>query len=87
MTLSTNISPKVQHVRPKEFSGRAGKSSAGPAAGLRRRSMLARIILRAGCVVPEHSRENEQITYVLEGVRYDSRLRARRLSSALKVSS
>ena len=31
------------------------------------RSMLARIILRAGCVVPLHSHDNEQITYVLEG--------------------
>ncbi len=32
------------------------------------RSMLARIILRKGAVVPEHSHENEQITYLLEGV-------------------
>lgn len=31
------------------------------------RSMLARIVLRAGCVVPQHSHDNEQITYVLEG--------------------
>jgi quercetin dioxygenase-like cupin family protein len=31
------------------------------------RSMLARIILRKGCVVPLHSHDNEQITYVLEG--------------------
>jgi quercetin dioxygenase-like cupin family protein len=31
------------------------------------RSMLARIILRAGCIVPMHSHDNEQITYVLEG--------------------
>jgi quercetin dioxygenase-like cupin family protein len=31
------------------------------------RSMLARIILRAGCIVPLHSHDNEQITYVLEG--------------------
>jgi quercetin dioxygenase-like cupin family protein len=31
------------------------------------RSMLARIILREGCIVPLHSHENEQITYVLEG--------------------
>jgi quercetin dioxygenase-like cupin family protein len=29
--------------------------------------MLARLILRKGCVVPEHSHLNEQITYVLEG--------------------
>lgn len=31
------------------------------------RSMLARIILRKGAVVPEHSHDNEQITYVVEG--------------------
>ena len=29
--------------------------------------MLARLILRKGCVVPEHSHANEQITYVIEG--------------------
>jgi quercetin dioxygenase-like cupin family protein len=32
------------------------------------RSMLARIILRKGSIVPMHSHDNEQITYVLEGV-------------------
>jgi len=31
------------------------------------RAMLARIILRKGAQVPEHSHENEQITYILEG--------------------
>jgi quercetin dioxygenase-like cupin family protein len=31
------------------------------------RAMLARIVLRRGAVVPEHSHENEQITYVVEG--------------------
>jgi quercetin dioxygenase-like cupin family protein len=31
------------------------------------KSMLARLLLRAGCVVPLHSHENEQITYILEG--------------------
>lgn len=31
------------------------------------RSMLARLVLRAGCVVPLHSHENEQVTYVLQG--------------------
>ena len=29
--------------------------------------MLARIILRKGSIVPQHSHDNEQITYVLEG--------------------
>ncbi len=31
------------------------------------RSMLARLVLREGCIVPMHSHENEQITYILEG--------------------
>ena len=29
--------------------------------------MLARVLLKKGCVVPMHSHENEQITYILEG--------------------
>jgi quercetin dioxygenase-like cupin family protein len=29
--------------------------------------MLARLLLRKGCIVPRHSHMNEQITYVLEG--------------------
>ena len=29
--------------------------------------MLARVLLKKGCVVPEHSHVNEQLTYVLEG--------------------
>lgn len=29
--------------------------------------MLARVLLKKGCVVPEHSHANEQITFVLDG--------------------
>jgi quercetin dioxygenase-like cupin family protein len=29
--------------------------------------MLARVLLKKGCIVPEHSHINEQITYILEG--------------------
>jgi len=29
--------------------------------------MLARVLLKKGCIVPEHSHYNEQITYILEG--------------------
>lgn len=29
--------------------------------------MLARVLLKRGCVVPEHSHENEQLTFILEG--------------------
>ena len=31
------------------------------------RMMLAHVYLKKGCVVPRHSHENEQLTYVLEG--------------------
>ncbi len=31
------------------------------------RIMLAHVYLKQGCVVPKHSHENEQLTYILEG--------------------
>jgi len=31
------------------------------------RMMLAHVYLDKGCIVPRHSHENEQITYILEG--------------------
>jgi quercetin dioxygenase-like cupin family protein len=30
--------------------------------------MLARVLLKKGCIVPEHSHPNEQLTYIAEGV-------------------
>jgi quercetin dioxygenase-like cupin family protein len=32
------------------------------------RIMLAHVYLKKGCVVPKHAHENEQISYILEGV-------------------
>ena len=32
------------------------------------RVMLAHVYLEKGCVVPRHSHDNEQMTYILEGV-------------------
>ena len=29
--------------------------------------MIARVLLKQGVIVPEHSHENEQLTYILEG--------------------
>src|SRR5437899_10426825 len=29
--------------------------------------MLARVLLQKGCIVPEHSHHNEQLTYIVEG--------------------
>jgi quercetin dioxygenase-like cupin family protein len=31
------------------------------------RLMLAHVYLKKGCIVPRHSHENEQVTYILEG--------------------
>ena len=31
------------------------------------RIMLAHVYLKKGCIVPKHSHENEQLTYILEG--------------------
>jgi quercetin dioxygenase-like cupin family protein len=31
------------------------------------RMMLAHVYLKKGCIVPKHSHENEQFTYILEG--------------------
>jgi quercetin dioxygenase-like cupin family protein len=31
------------------------------------RMMLAHVYLEKGCIVPQHSHENEQLTYILEG--------------------
>jgi quercetin dioxygenase-like cupin family protein len=31
------------------------------------RMMLAHVYLKKGCIVPKHSHENEQVTYILEG--------------------
>ena len=31
------------------------------------RMMIAQVFLKQGCVVPRHSHDNEQLTYILEG--------------------
>jgi quercetin dioxygenase-like cupin family protein len=31
------------------------------------RMMLAHVYLKKGCIVPKHSHENEQLTYILQG--------------------
>jgi quercetin dioxygenase-like cupin family protein len=32
------------------------------------RMMLAHVYMEQGCIVPKHAHENEQLTYILEGV-------------------
>ena len=31
------------------------------------RSMFAQVLLKKGCIVPKHSHDNEQITFIVEG--------------------
>ena len=35
--------------------------------GERQRLAIARVLLKKGCIVPEHSHHNEQLTYILDG--------------------
>jgi quercetin dioxygenase-like cupin family protein len=60
-------SPTFQYVRLKDFPVEQVNPLLDRQLVTGERSMLARIILRAGCNVPLHSHDNEQITYVLEG--------------------
>jgi quercetin dioxygenase-like cupin family protein len=59
--------PTFQYVRLKDFPVEHVNPLFDRQLVTGERSMLARIILRQGCVVPLHSHENEQISYVLEG--------------------
>jgi unsaturated pyranuronate lyase len=60
-------SSKLQHIRLKETSVEKLNPLLDRQFVAGEKSMLARLILRRGCIVPLHSHENEQITYVLEG--------------------
>jgi quercetin dioxygenase-like cupin family protein len=60
-------SPNVQHVRFADMPTEHLNPLLDRQFVAGEKSMLARLILRAGCVVPLHSHENEQITYILEG--------------------
>jgi len=59
--------PGLQHIRLDEI----GMEPINPLIDRQfvygERSMLAKLLLRKGAIVPKHSHENEQITYVLDG--------------------
>ncbi len=68
--MNTSTEPqktRLQHIRLKEMPVEILNPLLERQFVAGERSMLARLLLRAGCVVPTHSHENEQITYVLEG--------------------
>jgi quercetin dioxygenase-like cupin family protein len=59
--------PKAIHYRWEELPREALKPDLGRRLIATERMMLAQVYLDKGCVVPKHSHENEQLTYILEG--------------------
>jgi quercetin dioxygenase-like cupin family protein len=66
-TTADQASSKLQHIRLQEMPVEHLNPLIDRQFVAGERSMLARIILRKGSIVPQHSHDNEQITYVLEG--------------------
>lgn len=66
-TTTDQASSKLQHIRLHEMPVEHLNPLIDRQFVAGERSMLARIILRKGSIVPQHSHDNEQITYVLEG--------------------
>jgi unsaturated pyranuronate lyase len=58
---------KAIHYRWDEVPREALKPDLGRRLIAAERIMLAQVYLDQGCVVPKHSHENEQLTYILEG--------------------
>jgi quercetin dioxygenase-like cupin family protein len=68
MSTSTDqTSSKLQHIRLQDMPVEHLNPLIDRQFVAGERSMLARIILHKGSIVPQHSHDNEQITYVLEG--------------------
>ena len=68
MSTTTNqASSKLQHIRLQDMPVEHLNPLMDRQLVAGERTMLARIILRKGSIVPQHSHDNEQITYVLEG--------------------
>ncbi len=58
---------KAVHYRWEELPKEALKPDLGRRLIATDRMMLAQVYLEEGCIVPKHSHENEQLTYILEG--------------------
>ncbi len=67
-TTTDQASSKLQHIRLQDMPVEHLNPLIDRQFVAGERSMLARIILRKGSIVPQHSHDNEQITYVLDGV-------------------
>ena len=66
-TTTEQASSKLQHIRLQDMPVEHLNPLIDRQFVAGDRSMLARIILRKGSIVPLHSHDNEQITYVLDG--------------------
>jgi quercetin dioxygenase-like cupin family protein len=55
------------HYRWDELPKEALKPDLGRRLIAGERLMLAHVYLEKGCIVPQHSHDNEQLTYILEG--------------------
>jgi quercetin dioxygenase-like cupin family protein len=66
-TAEVQKTPKLQHIRFEDMPVERLNPLLDRQFVAGEKSMLARVVLRRGCVVPMHSHENEQITYILEG--------------------
>ena len=58
---------KATHYRWDELPKEALKPDLARRLISTERMMLAQVFLEQGCIVPQHSHENEQLTYILEG--------------------
>jgi quercetin dioxygenase-like cupin family protein len=58
---------KATHYRWEELPKEALKPDLARRLIATERMMLAQVFLEQGCIVPQHSHENEQLTYILEG--------------------
>ena len=59
--------PKATHFRWDDLKKEPLKDDLSRRLIATDRMMLAQVFLEKGCVVPLHSHENEQLTYILEG--------------------
>jgi quercetin dioxygenase-like cupin family protein len=58
---------RATHYRWDELRKETLKPDLGRRLIATERMMLAQVYLEKGCIVPKHSHENEQLTYILEG--------------------
>ncbi len=68
--MSTSVeqgTPQLRHIRLEEMPVEHLNAFIDRQFVSGERGMLARLVLRTGAMVPMHSHENEQITYILEG--------------------